>query len=1167
MKKAFSIWLPIIVLLVLKSQAQDFSNFRIKTLTLTSDTLRLDSLSIIPHTLMITRADSSSLDTAAYRMDYANGLLIIKDKELFLHQLKGSTLKISYRVFPILFTQVRRHKSSHLINNFEQASENPFLYKYEMATEDVFKWGTLNKSGNISRGVSFGNNQDLVVNSSLNLQLSGYLSDNIQVLAAITDNNIPIQPDGNTQQLQEFDKVFIQLFNKNSKLIAGDFEVNRPNSYFMNFYKKAQGALIQSNIFIPSKKKKENDLKIYLEGCGAVSKGRYAKNILTPIEGNQGPYKLTGTNNENYIIVLAGTERVYIDGRLLVRGQDNDYIIDYNVGEVSFMPKNIITKDKRIVVEFEYTDRNFARTLFYAGTELSYKKANVRFHFFSEQDLKNQPLQQDLTDADKLLLHNVGDSTQNALVPNVDSIAFSSTYVMYKMVDTTVNSVLYDSVYVFSTSPDSAFYRLGFSYVGSGKGNYLLVQSSANGRVFRWVAPVAGKPSGDFEPVVLLIAPQKKQLYTLGFDYGIGKTTKLNIETALSDYNRNTFSDLHKSDDYGYAIKATISNLIPFAKKSKSEWKFVANASNEWVNKNFNPIEQYRPVEFSRDWNLTSATKANENISELKLGIQNKKNQFVMYQFKYMFHESQFNGLQNQLALAQDYKNFFLTFAGSYLQTNSPTYGTAYFKQKASLIKKLKWFSLGVAEEQEHNLFKLSAMDSLLGNSFAFNIYEAFLASPDSSVNKFKVSYKKRYDYLPLANQLKLATDADDFNLNVELIKNPKNILKVGATYRMLKIADTLLSLTKPDNMLIGRVEYYTHFAKRVFQSTTYYEVGSGMEEKKEYSYIEVAAGQGVFVWTDYNGDGIKQLNEFDVAVFKDQANYIRVFTPTHNYIKTYSNQFSEALTIDPGVVWSQKKGFRKFLSRFYLQSTYSVEHKSTNKNLLQAYNPFYFNLNDTSLMTSTTQFKSVLFFNRSNPKIGVEIFYQMNNSKLLLINGIESRSAESYGTRIRWNVTRKFYSNLMFSKGHKTYFSEYFSSKNFDISSWEIEPKLIYQPGNKFRISLIYNYSDKINSAASPNDRAINHNIGLDMKYNFPGKGTLLAKVNYINIRYNSSENTSLAYEMLNGFKPGQNITWNFTFQRNIGNNLQLDLVYDGRKTGTNKLVHVGNLQIRAYF
>ena len=1156
-----------ILALYLNTQAQDFSNFRIKTLTFFSDTIYLDSLSIIPNSLLITTSDSITINSACYKIDHANGLLIITDHTLFEDTLKGKDLTISYRVYPLLFTQVKRHKKNSLINTFQQANENPFLYKYEITTEDVFKWGTLNKSGNISRGVSFGNNQDLVVNSSLNLQLSGYLSNDIQVLAAITDNNIPIQPDGNTQQLQEFDKVFIQLFNKNNKLIAGDFEVNRPNSYFMNFYKKAQGALFESNILIPSKKNKDNDLKIFLQGCGAVSKGRYAKNILTPIEGNQGPYKLTGTNNENYIIVLAGTERVYIDGRLLTRGQDQDYVIDYNLGEVSFMPNNIVTKDKRIVVEFEYTDRNYSRTLFFAGTELNYKKTAFRFHFYSEQDLKNQPLQQDLTEADKQLLGNIGDSTHLALVPNVDSIAFSNSFIMYKRIDTTVNSVQYDSVYVFSTSPDSAFYRLGFSFVGAGKGNYVLVQSSANGRVFKWVVPVAGKPSGDFEPVVLLVAPQKKQLYTLGFDYGIGNSTKINIETALSNYNHNTFSSYNKSDDYGYAIKATITNLIPFAKKSRVDWKFIANASNEWIDKNFNPIEQYRPIEFARDWNLTNAAKANENISELTLGILNKKNQFATYKFRYMVHDNQFNGLHNQLVLANDYKNFYLTFTGSYLKTNSPLYNTAYFKQKASLIKKMKWFSLGVAEEQEHNLFKPADKDSLLGNSFSFNIYEAFLSSIDSTLNKFKLSYKKRYDYFAFVNKLIPATDADDFNVSTELTKNPKNVLKAGITYRLLKVKDTLVSNVKPDNLLIGRAEYYTQFIKRVFQSTTYYEVGSGQEEKKEYSYVEVPSGQGVFVWTDYNEDGIKQLNEFDVAVFKDQANYIRVFTPTHTYIKTYSNHFSEALTIDPGIVWSQKKGLRKFISRFYSQTSFSLEHKSTNENLLQAYNPFYFKLNDTSLMTSTTQFKSVLFFNRSNPKIGVEISYQNNNSKQLLINGIETRSQEVYGTKIRWNITRKFYMNLLFNKGVKTYFSEYFNTKNFDISFWEMEPKFIFQPGTKFRISLAYNYSDKFNTSVEPNEKARNHNFGIDVKYNFPGKGTLLAKVNYINIYYNSSENTSLAYEMLSGFKPGQNITWNFSFQRNIGNNLQLDLVYDGRKTGNNKIVHVGNLQIRAYF
>ncbi|MEI6124519.1 MAG: hypothetical protein WCQ95_12915 [Bacteroidota bacterium] len=1151
----------------LKVHAQDFSNFRIKTITVASDTLKLDSLSIIPKTLLITLPNGQSLDTSVYRMDYANARMIIVNHDAFVNQLNGKSLQISYRVFPFLFTANRMHKNTQLINTQQQAIENPFLYKYEVATEDVFKWGTLNKSGNISRGVSFGNNQDVVVNSSLNLQLSGYLSDEIQVLAAITDNNIPIQPDGNTQQLQEFDKVFIQLFNKNNKIIAGDFEVSRPNSYFMNFYKKAQGALIESNIRIPSKKKKENALKIYLEGCGAVAKGRYARNVLVPIEGNQGPYKLTGVNNENYIIVLSGTERVYIDGVLLTRGQDNDYIIDYNLGEVSFTPQNVITKDKRVVVEFEYTDRYYARTLFFAGTEISYKKLNVRFNYFSEQDLKNQPLQQDLTDADKLLLQSVGDSTQLALIPNVDSIAFSTTYVMYKMIDTTVASVVYDSVFVYSTHADSAFYRLGFSFMGAGKGNYVLIQSSANGRVFKWVAPISGKPSGDYEPVTLLIAPKKTTMYTLAVDYGIGKTTKITIETALTDFNRNTFSSFNKEDDRGYAVKAAVTNIIPFAKKSKADWKFVADATNEWVSSNFNPIEQYRPLEFSRDWNLANMAKSDENMSIMKLGVQNKKNQFATYKFKYFIHGSRYKGMQNQLDLATDWKNFFLTFNGAYLQTNTPTYNTVYFKQKALLVKKFKWFNIGANEEQEHNVFKPAVADSLIGSSFAFTIYEAFVASPDSAKNRYKVSYKKRYDYLPFGNKLLLATDADDFNLNVELTKTPRNILKISATYRMLKIIDTLLSNINPDNLLIGRIEYYTHFAKNVFQSTTFYEVGSGMEEKKEYSYIEVAAGQGVYSWTDYNNDGIKQLNEFDIAAFKDQANYLRVFTPTHNYIKTYSNQFTEALTIDPGIAWNRKTGFRKFVSRFMLQSSYSVGHKSTNTHLLQAYNPFYFYLNDTSLMTSTTQFKSVLFFNKSNPKIGVEISYQINNSKQLLINGFESRSNESYGTKIRWNITRKFYMNLLFTKGIKTYSSEYFTSKNFDISFWEIEPKFIYQPGTKFRMSFSYNYSDKLNTSNDPNDHALNHNLGLEIKYNFPGKGTMQAKVNYINIQYNSSENTSLAYEMLSGFKPGQNITWNFTFQRNLANNLQLDILYDGRKTATNKIVHVGTVQIRAYF
>ena len=99
--------------------------------------------------------------------------------------------------------------------------------------QDVFGMGGLNKSGSISRGILFGNNQDLSVNSSLNLELNGKLTDKINVKASVTDNTIPIQAGGNTLELQDFDQVFITLSDDRQELTAGDFVLQRPKSHFL----------------------------------------------------------------------------------------------------------------------------------------------------------------------------------------------------------------------------------------------------------------------------------------------------------------------------------------------------------------------------------------------------------------------------------------------------------------------------------------------------------------------------------------------------------------------------------------------------------------------------------------------------------------------------------------------------------------------------------------------------------------------------------------------------------------------------------------------------------------------------------------------------------------------------------------------------------------------
>src|SRR5690606_34328620 len=119
---------------------------------------------------------------------------------------------------------------------------------------------------------------------------------------------------------------------------------------------------------------------------------KFARNILAVQEGNQGPYRLRGAEGERFIILLAGTERVFLNGKLLQRGLEADYVIDYNAASITFTPAHLINKDSRIVVEFDYTDQSYLRSLYAADLDYKVEKARVYFSFYSDQDSKNSTL-------------------------------------------------------------------------------------------------------------------------------------------------------------------------------------------------------------------------------------------------------------------------------------------------------------------------------------------------------------------------------------------------------------------------------------------------------------------------------------------------------------------------------------------------------------------------------------------------------------------------------------------------------------------------------------------------------------------------------------------------------------------------------------------------------
>lgn len=1145
-------------------QTQAQTNLKTKYYFVQSDTLYLDTLSLIPGTVNIT-AKNTSLDTSTYNINYPLKAIVFKVKP-------KDPVFVSYKSFPFNFEKSYYHQSTAKLTKDLSLPANPMTLAFagSAPASQSFVSDGLNKNGSISRGISFGNNQDVVVNSSLNLQVSGKLTQEVDLLLAATDDNIPFQADGTTAQLQEFDKVFVQLSNKNSKLIVGDFQLQRPNSYFMNFYKRSQGAYFANNYDDTINKK---PVVFKTQVSGAVSKGKFARNSIQGVENNQGPYRLRGADNEQFIIVLSGTERIYIDGKLLQRGQENDYIIDYNTSELTFTAKQIITKDKRIIAEFQYAERNYARSLYFFSEEIEAQKLKVRFNFFGEQDNKNKTLQQTLTEAQKLTMLNVGDTLSKAVTSGAELAEFNTTDVFYWKKDTVVSSVTYPGIFVYSTNADSAKYRVKYSYIGENNGYYIQVSTTANGKVYKWVAPVGGILQGNYAPVIPLVTPKKKQMFTSGINYQFDKNHVVDVEGVYTKNDINTFSKYNSNNDDGYGIRINSNNqsVIKQDTAKKQSLNAVYNLGYEYIQQYFNPIERYRAIEFERDWNrpINAPINTDQHVGFAQVGLQKNDKLKLLYGISFFDEGVFYKGLKHSVSSFYNTKTNSINYNGSYLNSNYNSLLSNFYRHKASFSQSFWKLRLNYLDEFEQNKFRKSTSDSLLQRSYQFWEWETNITNKDTSGNLYKIFYRERRDKQAYKAILKDSTYAQNagFSANINSIRN--HPFSVVFTYRELKLKRDSMTI-KPDNTLLSRIEYSPRLIKGFITSSMFYETGYGLENKKEYYYLLVAAGQGTYSWRDYNSNGIKELNEFEIAQFADQALYIRVYTPTNQYVKALHDQFSFSLNLRPSVFLKDSSGKAlKFISRFATQTVYRVDKKSNDNGKLFTFNPIDIRLNDSLLTALNYSFRQSLFFNQSAAVFGTDYTYQNNLGKQLLTNGYETRGNTTHEWRWRWNLTRAWSLNSANIYGIKQTESGFFSTRNYKIESYDLEQKLSYQPNTAFRISVLYKHNKKQNIIKEGFQKAELNDLGLEFKFNKVEKGSLTGKADFINITYNDAENqnTPVAYEMLNALKTGYNYTWELSYQRNLTSNIQISINYNGRKSPNSKIVNIGGAQVRAFF
>lgn len=1109
------------------SYGQINSNRVSRSIEIAQDTLFLEKVAISAVDFIVLDSVGEVIPSSKY---YFNP----QKSQLYFYQKTTEKVTVTYFKYPEFLTKTYSPFDKKLIIPKATPSAKTYSLKKTFSKRDFF--GGVDTYGNITRGITVGNNQGSVLNSGLDLQITGDLSETLKIRASINDSNIPLQENGVSQNLREFDRVFIELFTDVWSLKAGDVDLQNNDSYFLNFSKKINGAKLDVVL--------DNDDQLTkITASGAVVRGKFTTQILSPQEGNQGPYQLFGANGELNIVVISGSETIYVNGETLKRGEQNDYVIDYNTSEITFNPTYPVNASQRIYVDFQYSDQNYNRFVTHNGVTFQNKKLSIGTYFYHEADVKNQSLQQDLTDAQKIILQQAGNDSDLMFAESAELAAYDENRIQYIKND--------EGRFVYSSDENETLYNLSFSLVTHG--DYDLDQATATGNIYSYV----GEGLGNYSPIVQLIAPTKTQIAIVKADYQINQKSSLSTELAYSDNDLNLFSSLGDKKNQGIATTVTWQQQI-----STGTWQTQNQFNFDYVHENFNNLEGLYNVEFNRDWNLDVNATPNflgsQTFVKNRFSTEKQNTQKLSLETEYLNLGNSFKGFKNNVTTYNQFRDLNIETQTSYLTSENSLKKGTFVRNQSSVKYALKnaWLQglFGYENNQQQNT-ETQVLDSLTNQKYIASGIELGVGDSTKVYSKFKMEWTQTDSVQN--NRLTKFQTAQNYSIESQWIKNKNTTLTTFANFRKVNH-----EFTDEETVLNARGQYSQRLFRNKLVLNTLYETSSGTTAQQNYNYIETEVGQGYYTYFDYNNDGIKDFEEFEVAQFTDEANYLRVLLPNVSRIPTQKAKLSQSISVNFNSFKNHESKWLRFLSHFSNQSSVFINKDQIKNGNTYNLNPF--DSDNEEVVSLQQNINSGLFFNRGLQYFSTSYTFQDNQSTQSIISNTQTTKIKSHALSFQHNIEGSWV--LAATAISEDYLSmSSFESRNFQIASQEISPSVSYLKNESSNIEMVYTYQQKENLQGE--ETLIGHNLGVNYNYNHPKKGSVLATINMIENDYEGELNSSASYRVLEGLQPDRNYTWSLLVQRKLTQLLDLSLSYNGRKSTSTNIIHIGSVQLRANF
>ncbi len=1108
---------------------------------------------ILPQTIEVFIKDSL-INPTDWQFDESERLWSVKSEYRSRYQSIES-IRIEFEVYPFAIRRVFQNREIQNLDSSFYDVENDSLSQelIQASSQSAFDDSDLNQRGSLSRGIIVGSNQDFALESGLQFELNGQLTDDVSINASLTDKSIPIQPDGTTQNIREFDRVFIQLQSQNTTVEMGDVDVSFEQSTFARLNRRLQGAAGYTST-------KYGDYNAAL----SVVRGTFKSVSFDGQDGVQGPYRLSGRDGEEFVIILAGTERVYINGQRVERGQENDYIIDYGLGEVFFTNNLLIKDETRILIEYEYIDQNFNRTLVAAeaGEEFFGGRFKLGASVIRQADGDELLSQQSLTESDINVLRGVGDNLDAAVVSGERLVdGEDDNNVRYAKMDTLLNGEMYE---IFKNIPGSSesIYIVRFSKVDDGTGSYQRIGSSVNGLLYEWVGP----NRGDYEPFRRLPAPEQQQMVALNSSFTLSENIEFYGEWAASGYDQNRFSDIDDGDnnDVSYLTGIRVKEV------RSGIGEISGSVQRRYSGERFEFFERTREVEFDRKWNVNRSTQTREAINEANIKVQPSPNTSISGEYGFI-DRSDFTSYRQGAKFQSNEKVFSLNYDQDWVRSEDQLLNQKgeWFRQKGSIGKELfqQWTPyLGFEQEQREE--RVLESDSLLNSSFSFyelgpgirfnssslEIDASILYRAEKRVfdNEFRdqsnaVEQRISFNYRPnsfIGTQNKIALRSKDFTQEFE---------EQGAANRR--------------GLLIRSITDY-ETESDLFNGQLFYEANTERRALLQEAYIEVGPELGQYVWIDSNEDRVQQIDEFFPELSPNEGVFVRQFLPSDELFPVIDLKARFRNEIKPFKFLGEGSELSRVLSSMQIRSRIDIAENSRTEELKDVY---LLRLNTFRNDSSTVQGR--LIWEKE-----LDMFPATRKADLL-IGYTESRSLNQRSTESQELFSSLFYLNSSYqitdrtklstdlTNGNNKSESDQLSSRNFDIWSTTITPGVQTTINRSWQTSFSVSYASKIDRAPAESVKAQIFKVINSHRAFLWRKLQANARLELRNSNVDGNSSSLGTFELTEGTGLGTNLIWSFAGTYRASELIRLSFNYDGRTVRDRPDIHTLKLVVSAVF